>query len=251
MVLYRHTIHPRGLNLRVKEQVYVKRKRDKKTWTQIAAEVKNRQGKRPYWKVVRAAFWELTATKGRIKKDNYHNCGRKVVLTEALIKWLVRKMLTLRVNADCTSSDLQRLLAKEKRVTVETSTVRRALNDEGYYYLARDKKPKYNKEERAARVAFAKPLAKSTAQTQKDKVHLCVDGVVFTIPPQGPVARENYIHSDTPKIWRRKDENALPELAGYDRYHKQVPSSRSGQEVDFCFVVIKWVGTRYWKYTAL
>jgi hypothetical protein len=226
MVLHRHTIHPRGLSLQVKEKVYMLRKRDKKAWTDIAKEVKNVKGRRPYWKVVRAAFWALTTTKGRMKQDNYKNCGRKPILTAPLIKWVVKKMLTLRVDCDCTSTDLQRCLVKEKHVTVTESAIRRVLNNEGYYYLERDKKPKYDKDQRAARVDFAKPFSKCTPQSKKDKVHLCMDGAVFTIPPSGTVARENYIHSDTPKIWRRKDEHGLPELAGFDQYQKQVPPSR-------------------------
>ena len=50
MVLLRRSQHHRGLSLHVKEQVYVKRKRDKTTWPQIASEVKNLAGDRPYWK---------------------------------------------------------------------------------------------------------------------------------------------------------------------------------------------------------
>ena len=130
------------------------RKVDKKTFVQIAAEVKNLKGQHPYWKVVRAAFRELCAT--TVKKDNYHECGRKAVLTDVLTKWLVKKMLSLRVKADCASTDLQRLLAQVKHVTVEASTIRRALNSEGCYYLPRDKKPKYGKVERASRVAFSR-----------------------------------------------------------------------------------------------
>lgn len=99
-------------------------------------------------------------------------------------------------------------------------------NDKGCYYLHRDKKPKYNKDERAARVACAKLFAKCAPRTQKEKVHLCLDGVVSTIPPKGCVARENYIHSDTPTVWRRKDEHGLPELAGFNEFQKQVPPSR-------------------------
>ena len=52
MVLRRRVVHPRGLGLKVKEQVYVKRSRDKKRWEAIASEVWNLAGERPYWKVV-------------------------------------------------------------------------------------------------------------------------------------------------------------------------------------------------------
>lgn len=54
--------------MQVKEKVYIKRECQNKTWKQIAAEVKNLKGKRPCWKIVRAAFWELAADKGMAKK---------------------------------------------------------------------------------------------------------------------------------------------------------------------------------------
>ena len=92
----------------------MKRRYDKKTWEQIAKEVRNEKGKRPYWKVVRAAFRDLSANKGHLKKDRYHNCGRKKVLTGALTKWLLKKLKLLRMSAECTSTDLQLCLAREQ-----------------------------------------------------------------------------------------------------------------------------------------
>ena len=226
MVLARHTVHPLGLSLKTKERVYMMRKVDKMSYVDIAAQVYNMKGKHPYWKVVRAAFRQLSATSRSAKKDKYHNCGRDTVLTDELVQWLVKKMLVLRAKTECTSTDLQRLLAQKKHVTVEASTIRRALNLEGYYYLPRAKKPKYDKAQRAHRVYVSRPFAKCTKKTLPTKANICVDGVVFTRPPAKPVARENYIHSDTQKVWRRRDEQHLPELFGYDHYQKQVPPSR-------------------------
>ena len=74
-----------------------KRKQDKKSWATIASEVKNMKGRRPYWKVVRKAFREMSSTKGRVMKDNYHKCGRKKTLTKELTDWLIKKMLKLRL----------------------------------------------------------------------------------------------------------------------------------------------------------
>ena len=56
MGLERRVAHPSGLSLRTKEQVFVTRRIEKLTWSQIASSVKNKRGKRPYWKVVRAAL---------------------------------------------------------------------------------------------------------------------------------------------------------------------------------------------------
>ena len=55
---------------------------------------------------------------------------------------------------------------------------------------------------------------------------MCLDGVVFTVPRKGPAERENYCKAHVSRVWRRPDEHDLPELAGYDNYAKQVPTSR-------------------------
>jgi hypothetical protein len=107
MGLQRRHLHPRGLSMRVKDRVYVKRKYDKKSWKEIASEVKNQEDEHPYWKVVRSAFRELSSDRNQNKKDKYSNCGRKKVLTATLTKWLIKKVKELRLAADCTSTDLQ------------------------------------------------------------------------------------------------------------------------------------------------
>jgi hypothetical protein len=61
--------------------------------------VKNLEGDAPYWKVVRAAFREMSAPKSMVKKDKYHKCGRKVLLSKDLVRWVVKKMLHLRGSA--------------------------------------------------------------------------------------------------------------------------------------------------------
>ena len=140
MVLQRERIHPRGLSAQMKRKVWVLRK-DKKpamqnTWSTIASKVRNLLGEKPFWKVCRDAFNELEKTK-RAAKDSYSNCGRKPILTKALVKWIVRQMLKLRTDFDVTSPDMMHLLAKEKGIEVEVSSIRRALRVARYKYLAR------------------------------------------------------------------------------------------------------------------
>ena len=54
-----------------------------------------------------------------------------------------------------------------------------------------------------------------------------MDGVVLTIPPKGPVARENYVRTDEDFVWRLPSERDLPECHAYDKYKKQVPIGRA------------------------
>ena len=107
MVLVRHRIHPRGLSPHTRDKIYAKRKRDKNMWKVISQEVWNNAGERPYWKVVRKAYWKLSDQQRKKKKDKYSNCGRKKILTAPLVAWLIKKMLQLRMETPCTSGDLQ------------------------------------------------------------------------------------------------------------------------------------------------
>ena len=72
------------------------------------------------------------------------------MLTKSLRKWLVRRLLVLRKSQECTSTTSQS--AKHQNVTLEPSTIRKALAREGYFWLVRSKKPKYSKEQRADRL---------------------------------------------------------------------------------------------------
>ena len=78
------------------------------------------------------------------------------MITKQIRKWLVSQVVALRNKMELTSLILTRQLAAEKGIKVEPSSVRRALNKEGYYYLVRSKKPKCNEWERAVRLAFSK-----------------------------------------------------------------------------------------------
>ena len=147
-------------------------------------------------------------------------------MTNSIAKWIVRRMLKLRVWLGVTSADLTQMLAREKGITVEESSVRKVLKKAGYKYLPRSKKPKYNKVQREERLKFAKKYHAKSQKAIAESIHMFIDGVVFTIPPKDPTARENYCRSDVIKVWRRPDEHHLPELAGHDSYSKQVPSNR-------------------------
>jgi len=112
------------------------------------------------------------------------------------------------------------VLAKEKVIEVEASIIRRHLTKAGYKYLARSHKPKYSPAEKRLRVDF------SEEYLDDDELHMFMDGVVFTVPPKDLMQRENYCKSDITKVWRLPSEHSLPELAGYNKYARQVPQNR-------------------------
>ena len=122
---------------------------------------------------------------------------------------------------------LQRELAKVKGVAVSACTVRRHLGMAGFTWLPRSKKRKYGPKERAARRAFAQEILDLTLSQLKARLQFAMDGVVLTIPPKDPIARENFVRTDDQFVWRSPHEKDLPELAGHDAYAKQTPPCRS------------------------
>ena len=227
MVLQRIRTHPRALSLQMMRKVYVLRKGKKPPppWPEIAQQVRNLKGDTPYWKVCRDAFNRLEKPSVSTK-DAYHKCGRKPVLTKPICKWIVARMLSLRRKMEIHSTGLQALLAKEKHIIVHDSSIRKVLKNAGYKYLTRGKKPKYDAKQKETRLTFGKKYATKSQREIDDAIDFFMDGVVWTVPPKNETERENYCRSDIRKVWRRPDEHELEDLAGYDKYAKQVPHNR-------------------------
>ena len=87
-------------------------------------------------------------------------------------------------------------------------------NGNGYKWLPRCQKPKYSKEDRAARLQFAEEVLQYTPQGLQKEVTMCMDGVVLTLPPNDAVERENYVKVGYTHVWRKPGEAAKPELLG-------------------------------------
>jgi len=230
MVLCRVRVHPKGLGIAAQRKVYALRTTPGKngkimSWRKVAKKVKNLKGKTPFWQVCRDKFNAMNRRTG-VARDHYANCGRHEILDAPLRKFLVQRLLALRKVKDVTACLLVDELAKKKKVVVSVSTVRRVLEDEGYKYLPRAKKPKYSKELRKRRVKFSKWILRMPVKKERETISLSLDGAVFCSPPTNAVERENWCRSDPKKVYRKSDEADLPELQGYDHYIKQAPPSR-------------------------
>ena len=223
MVLLRLRVHPKGLSLGQQRKVYVRRTVHKESWEKIAPQIRNLKGKKPYWQVCRDAFKRMTQSR---QKDAYANCGRHALITPELRKWLVAQLLAFSRVTVCTSFVLQRELAKKKGVVVEASTVRHHLRLAGYKWMRRGKARKYTKEQRQERKSFSDDWLAMTPAEEKKEVDFSLDGVILTIPPKCPIARENFLKSEDTMVWRKPSEWNLPALAGHDRYANQVPKNR-------------------------
>jgi hypothetical protein len=141
--------------------------------------------------------------------------------------FVVKKMRALRKVCICTSTTLQNELLKAKRVELDTSTIRKILLRAGYRWLPRSQKPKYSAADKKARVGFAQEVLDMTPSELKKHLAMCMDGVVLSVPPTDPVARENHCLVGYTHCWRKRNEASLVELGGGGPYAKQIPLARA------------------------
>eukprot|EP00973_Karenia_brevis_P010091 1366415-Karenia_brevis.AAC.1 len=136
-------------------------------------------------------------------------------------------MLSQRRNNICTSSTLQHDLAVMKNVKVGASAVRKYLKSKGYRWLPRAQKREYSKEDKVARLHFAKKIDGMNAKALSEHICVAMDGVVLTVAPTDPVHRKNYCLHGESHMWRKRGEAAKPELSGDDPYADQIPLARA------------------------
>ena len=219
--------HPLSLSFDQQRQAVLLRDVKGESFAAIAAKLKNLKGQRTTKEMIRRVCSKFSRTAG-IKKSNYHKCGLKPYkVTPSVCAFLLRRMHVLRRRGDCTSSLLQRDLLAEKGVRLSTSAIRKVLNKKGYFWLPKSQKRLYSATVRAARVAFAKKVVELTPGKLREKLSLSMDGVILGMPPSDSVERQNYCAAGASRMWRKRGEAAKADLAGGDRYSRQIPLSRS------------------------
>ena len=88
---------------------------------------------------------------------NYQNCGQKPTkVTKTIEKFLVQRLLALRLLCTCTATTLQREVLAAKGVSLDVSTIRKILSKRGFQWLPKARKRKYSKRRKQERLAFAK-----------------------------------------------------------------------------------------------
>ena len=108
-------------------------------------------------------------------------------LTKKNVAFIKKKLLALRHKTTCTSTVLQREVARARPrglgIQVSTSSIRQVLNDAGYYWLPRAKKPKYSTKDKNARREFVESVLEMSPAQLKAKLSMAMDGVVLSVPP--------------------------------------------------------------------
>ena len=173
----------------------------------ICKEFSNRAGRRPY---------------------KYHRCGRKPWKVSKLVeRFIVSKLKELRRQGVCTCTTLQKVVAREKGVQLERSTISKVLTRNGYRWLPRAQKRKYSPQVRAQRLAFAQQVVSLPARRLRERFFFAMDGCVLTVPPTNATDRENFCWSGETHMWRKPREACSPELAGAEAYSTQAPLAKA------------------------
>ena len=97
------------------------------SWSKVARNVVNLGGLHPGVRTLVKHFAALKST-GRCKSYHTDKCGRRPwKVTPQIENFIVRRLLALRRCCTCTATTLQREVAKEMDVQLDTSSVRKIL----------------------------------------------------------------------------------------------------------------------------
>lgn len=127
MVLIYETVHPKSLNFANQRKVVILRDVHQMAFHAIRLQVWNLQKRHPSKDLVRRVYQDCTGTSG-VRKFQYGKCGRKAWKVDAQLRaFVVKRLLALRMKCICTSTTLQREVAKTLRKQVGASTIRKIL----------------------------------------------------------------------------------------------------------------------------
>ncbi|CAE7263888.1 unnamed protein product, partial [Symbiodinium natans] len=174
--------HPRSLNFATERQVVVLREVHGCAWEDIRSRVRNLRGERPSLSLLKRVYKGFSQAKGR-RPYKYQNCGRRPVkATKAVQKFLVQRLLALRMHCVCTSGTLQRELLAKRGVQLDESAIRKALRRQGYFWLPKAQKRKYSAERRQERLRFARSVVQLSRARLREKLSFSMDGVLLSLP---------------------------------------------------------------------
>ena len=219
--------HPRGFDFATEREIYRLRKDEEMSFEDIAGEVRNISGDPGTKESVRRTFFRFSPKQGR-SKYKFSNCGRRAwVVTPAVEKFVIKTLLKIRRSTVCTSTTLQEAVAKELKIKVSDSAIRKLLKKKGYKWLTRAQKRAYSAEDKKKRKKFADAVLRLSKADLRKKLCLSMDGVVLTRAPEDPTDRLNFCRQGETHMWRKPNERAMAELSGGgDDYPQQVSLSR-------------------------
>ena len=198
--------HPRSLDFANERKVVLLRDIQGCSWDSIRRQVRNLRGHMPSVSLLKRVHKGFKQTLGR-RPYKYQNCGRRPSKsTKAVQKFLVQRLLALRLQCVCTSLTLQRELLSKKGVHLDASSIRKVLRKHGYHWLPKAQKRKYSAPRRAERLRFARAVVQLSRARLREKLSFSMDGVILALPPRDPTDRANYCAHGDGHMWRQRGE---------------------------------------------
>ena len=127
MPLVSEVRHPQSLDFANERKTLLLRDVHGLSWAAIQKQVVNLRGETPSVRLLQRLHQDVNRDLGR-RVYKYSNCGRKATkATAAVQKYLVGRLLVLRMRTTCTAATLRRELVANKGVDLDESTIRKIL----------------------------------------------------------------------------------------------------------------------------
>ena len=224
-MLYRCTLHPKGLNPFQAAKAWHLRKKLKQSWHKIRSQLRTVNGSRPGQDAAEDAVARVEAQrhtahfrKFGAAKLGYAKCGKKPVLSDAQRKAVVDFVKRWRQKRFCTAN----YIIQELKLACKKKTVHRTLNEAGYHWRPVPKKGKLTPEQLAKRKAFVDAHLNKTAAWWRESFGLVLDGVTLTRPPKPLSAKEKHAAQAIKHMWVKDGEALDNSLHTYNRYGVQL-----------------------------
>ena len=206
-------VHPKGLSFAAQRDVVMLREVRGLTFPDIAKQVYDLTGKHPKPRLCPEYYMRFNRRSGRAA-SGYSRCGRKKwKVTKEVERYIVNKLKEMRTKCVCTSTILQMELAKERRVELSASMIRKVLKENGYQWRVRRQKRKYSNDQKKDRLEKARRILRLTRAELREKLSFAMDGVVVLMPPADPIERLNWCRFPETHIYRKLSEAFDPELS--------------------------------------
>ena len=224
-MLYRCTLHPKGLNPFQAAKAWHLRKKLKQSWHKIRSQLRTVNGSRPGQDAAEDAVARVEAQrhtahfrKFGAAKLGYAKCGKKPVLSDAQRKAVVDFVKRWRQKRFCTRN----YIIQELKLACKKKTVHRTLNEAGYHWRPVPKKGKLTPEQLAKRKAFVDAHLNKTAAWWRESFGLVLDGVTLTRPPKPLSGKEKHAAQAIKHMWVKDGEALDNSLHTYNRYGVQL-----------------------------
>ena len=213
------SVHPKGLGPRQAAKAWFLRVKKKAPWSKVRSQTRTVAGKRPGIRALELAVRRMQdKPDAEFVRTKYANCGRKKGLSAEDAQRAVDFVKQWRTKYFCTS----KYICQELGLTVSARTLRRALNQAGFFWRPTPKKSKLTPEQLQKRKVWVDKYIRKDASWWRANLGLDLDGVTLTKAPRALNQREKHAAQAVKHMWVEKGETLDNNLHTYNRYGVQL-----------------------------